>query len=456
MSGAALSREARDALPDEDFAVPGKRRVPINDARHALTGWRTIGRANGLTEHERTQGRLHIVAKARELGLRTISEDLDTLRLDAMAIAMPEVEDHPNRMPFSGVLVKLDEPSTAAPHGSKGKRIVMTAEAAERNLSSLMGMAVDFTDNFDGHDAQRKIGVITAATIEGSDLHIEGFIYAADFPEEAATIKRDKSILGFSFEAQQIHVESLDGDPLVITDCVFTGAAILKKLKAAYTTTSLAAAAAGEIEMTKEEFQEAFAAATKPLTEELAALKAGQTKIDEKIEAGRELMAKVTPHAEMLRKAADGMEAKGIGTDPRNGHVAVLRQMADGMEASALTGTLPQSYAAHYSMGMYAGAEPAKTEAKVEDPDVIALKAEVAGLKTELGTAIAAARDGKAPPERKTLSPQITALLAKSGVSAPDGDQKLSGEAVDKILAGMSLQDRLRKKDEMYRDGLIA
>lgn len=460
MSGAGLSREAREALPDEDFAVPGKRRVPINDARHALTGWQAIGRIRDLTDHERTQGRLRIVAKAQELGLKTISEDLDTLRLDAMAIEMPEVDDHPNRMPFSGVLVKLDEPSNAAPHGSKGKRIVMTAEAAERNLGSLMGMAVDFTTNFDGHDAQRKIGVITAATIEGSDLHIEGFIYAADFPEEAATIKRDKSILGFSFEAQQIHVESLDGDPLVITDCVFTGAAILKKLKAAYTTTSLAASAAGEIEMTKEDFEAILAAALKPVNDKITEIEAGQTKIDQKIEAGRELMAKVTPHADMLRKAADGMEAKGIGTDPRNGHVAVLRQMADGMEASALTGTLPQSYAAHYSMGMYAGAEkpadPAAAIAAAVEAATKPLIEKVGTLETKLGDGIAAARDASTAPDRKTVSPAITQLLAKAGVEAPREGAKLGTEQVDKILAGMSVQDRLRKKDELFRAGMIA
>jgi hypothetical protein len=92
-------------------------------------------------------------------------------------------------------------------------------------------MAVDI---FDGHDAQAKIGVITGATIEGSDLRIEGFVYAADFPEEAAFIKANKNNLGFSFEAQDIRVESLDSDPLVITACVFTGAAILEKVKAAF------------------------------------------------------------------------------------------------------------------------------------------------------------------------------------------------------------------------------
>jgi hypothetical protein len=49
-------------------------------------------------------------------------------------------------------------------------------------LDSLLGMAVDFTPELDGHDPQAKIGVITGAEIKGHDLCIEGFLYAAEFP----------------------------------------------------------------------------------------------------------------------------------------------------------------------------------------------------------------------------------------------------------------------------------
>jgi hypothetical protein len=50
-------------------------------------------------------------------------------------------------------------------------------------------MAVDYKPALDGHDPKAKIGVITAATIEGNAILIEGFIYAADFPEVAAEIE---------------------------------------------------------------------------------------------------------------------------------------------------------------------------------------------------------------------------------------------------------------------------
>jgi hypothetical protein len=40
------------------------------------------------------------------------------------------INDHPNRMPFSGVLTRIDDPSDAAPEGSNGKRILLTMDAA--------------------------------------------------------------------------------------------------------------------------------------------------------------------------------------------------------------------------------------------------------------------------------------------------------------------------------------
>jgi hypothetical protein len=196
---------------------------------------------------------------------------------------------------------------------------MMLRSAAEAALPSLLGMAVDITPEFDGHDAQAKIGVITGATIEGSDLRIEGFVYAADFPEEAAFIKANKNNLGFSFEAQDIRVESLDSDPLVITACVFTGAAILEKVKAAFTTTSLAASAAAgdDIQMTKEELQAVLAAALTPINDQITEIKAGQAMLETKIEAGKELHAKVSPHAEKLRACAGALKRPASASTPR-------------------------------------------------------------------------------------------------------------------------------------------
>src|SRR5580698_2188503 len=106
-----------------------------------------------------------------------------TIALESMAVTMPEVEGHPNRAGFRGVLTVVDEPSQRAPSGSKGRRVVLTKGAAEAALASLLGMAVDYAPSFDRHDVRRKVGVITSAEVVGRNLEVGGYLYAKDFPD---------------------------------------------------------------------------------------------------------------------------------------------------------------------------------------------------------------------------------------------------------------------------------
>ena len=86
--------------------------------------------------------------------------------LESMAIEMPEIKGHPNRVPFQGVLTLVDVPSDKPPSGSRGHRVLLTGKAVEEAIPSLLGMAVDYTPSLDGHDARAKIGVVTSAELE--------------------------------------------------------------------------------------------------------------------------------------------------------------------------------------------------------------------------------------------------------------------------------------------------
>jgi len=85
------------------------------------------------------------------------------MRLEGMAVQFPHVKGHPNRVNFEGVLTLVDAASDRAPAGARGHRVWLTREAAEAALPSLLGMAVDYRPGWDGHDAKRKIGLITEA-----------------------------------------------------------------------------------------------------------------------------------------------------------------------------------------------------------------------------------------------------------------------------------------------------
>ena len=116
---------------------------------------------------------------------------------------------------------------------------MLTRAAAEKALASLLGMAVDYRPGWDGHDARRKIGVITEATLAGSRMIVSGYLYARDFPDVAAAIEaHTPTALGMSYEIADARVEDMRTDVWKLTRVTFTGAAILLREKAAYRATS--------------------------------------------------------------------------------------------------------------------------------------------------------------------------------------------------------------------------
>jgi hypothetical protein len=161
------------------------------------------------------------------------------MRLEAMAVKIPHVEGHPNRVSFEGVLTVVNTASDKPPSGARGHRVMLTRQAAEQALPSLLGMAVDYRPDWDGHDARRKIGLLTEADILGNKLVVRGYLYARDFPEVAKAIQAQApQAMGMSYELADASVEDMRAEIWKLTRVTFTGAAILLREKAAYRATS--------------------------------------------------------------------------------------------------------------------------------------------------------------------------------------------------------------------------
>jgi len=165
--------------------------------------------------------------------------------LDAIGVTLPLVDggDHPNRLPFTGVLTRVDEPSDRPPNGARGHRVLLPAAVADRALATLIGMAVDVVPDFTDHKATTKVGVITEARLEGKDLCIAGHLFAKDFPQVVRGIqdRARRGTLGASFEITDVAVEDPEAAVWTLQHVVFTGAAILERSKAAYGRTSIIA-----------------------------------------------------------------------------------------------------------------------------------------------------------------------------------------------------------------------
>jgi hypothetical protein len=160
-----------------------------------------------------------------------------------MALTMPRVAGHPNRVAFEGVLTVVDAASDRAPSGARGHRVILTREAALAALPSLLGMAVDYRPGWDGHDARRKCGILTQADIEGtrpgSSLCVSGYLFGKDFPEVEERMRQGlPGSMGMSYELADAHVADMRASIWTLTKATFTGAAILLRDKAAYQQTS--------------------------------------------------------------------------------------------------------------------------------------------------------------------------------------------------------------------------
>lgn len=443
-----LTKAERDRLPETDFAVPSKRVLLINDEQSTRLAWNNVPRVAGLTYTDRKAARERIIARAPQFNIDTsqwTKGEAHSARLwSPLSIAAAGIElaalndNHPNKMPFSGILTQLDQPSNSPPKGSSGRRIQVSLEAAERALPSLINMAVNYKPDFTGHQPQLKIGVITAARIDGKAIRIEGFIYARDFPEAAAEIRRRKDDLGFSFEAADVYVTDPDADILEVQALTFTGAAILEKSLAAYRSTSLAAETADDDppsegfkmdDDVKTKFDTIEGNLTKLGTDLTAAIK-GITDGLQAQSTGR--IAAVTPLAEGLEAQAAKMEAAGVGTHPTHGHVRHLRTMASALRADAAAGTMPQRFD-----GISAEGDRTPPANAMETAITAAMKT-VTDQLAAFGTQIndlkaAAAAGGVQPPPRKTVPPEVTALLSKHGIAA-EADGKIQISKLDAAL----------------------
>lgn len=317
------------------------------------------------------------------------------LRLQAMALDIPDVPGHPNRVPFSGVLTRVDAPSDRAPHGAAGHRVLLPRAVAQRALPSLLGMAVDFAPGLRGHDARRKIGVITRAEIAGDRLEVSGHLFGKDFPEVLAEIRARRRCLGMSYEITDARVADRRADVWVLEHAVFTGAAILERSAAAYETTSLAA------------------------TRATGAGPAADDKRGDTMDTFATLSA-----SEKILQALDAL-------------VETNRALAAefGRLQAALEDFRPASLAGR--------GEEIDTRAADE------LRRENQALRVQ-------AQRFSAQSARKTLPPQVLTLLAKSGVATGIvAGGRVEVPVLDKALEGLPVEQRIAVKSQLARAGAL-
>lgn len=328
------------------------------------------------------------------------------LLLEAMALDIPEFPEHPNRVPFSGVLTLLDVPSDRPPAGAAGHRVVLPRAVAERALVSLLGMAVDYAPGLRGHDVRRKIGVITRADITGNRLEVSGYLFGKDFPEVVRELRARRERLGMSYEVTEVRVADPAAKVWVLENVVFTGAAILERTSAAYEQTSLAANAGSN---------------------------PGGIKPPLRGDEGEPMDKKVIETLELVAQASQTLTAEFAGV-------------------RALLGEMRQTHERLAQLIEEGKAPPAEIEARVD---------ELTRISEELRRQNAALREQaerfSAQVTRKTVSPQVLSLLSKAGVGADvmGANGRVDTAVLDKALDGLPVEQRIAVKSQLARAGAI-
>ncbi len=336
---------------------------------------------------------------------------------------MPRVEKHPNRVSFKGVLTTIDTPSDRPPAGSRGHRVLLTKAAAEQALPSLIGMALDYTPAFDGHDSRRKAGIITSAEIIGSEVIVEGYLFARDFPDLMRELRAGGGKLGMSYELADARVRDIRTSVWTLDEATFTGAAILLKKKAAYENTSI----------------------------ELVAASASRRAVVDR-QTMTENRKPIPENRKLLEKTMTHKQSEEL--------INVTQRMA--AAAEALGESIARLNAQHEELSVrvdkiVAALENDGSSNEEDDSEAILLKSRVAELEAanaelrdkaaKLSTATIAANG------RKTLPPMVTTLLAKSGVEVSD---PMDAAALDAAMTPLSIEQRIAVKSQMAKAGLIS
>lgn len=252
---------------------------------------------------------------------------------------LSDVAGHPNKMLLRGVLVRLDEPSTKPPGGAEGHCILVPTRVAEKRLTSLINMGLNYSPSLEEHAQRRKVGTITRAWIEGKDVRIEAVIWKHDFPEAEQDLKQ--AGLGMSMEIGNVQVEDNRADIWRLTDFYFLGATVLMKRSAAYYRTSAIAAQRSDMKTTK---KTGTAASQQELIDQVtAAAVAATSKRVRRVETGLNqitgVLATMSAQLETLTLAAAGagkgrvIDTAADDSEDDDGDDAAINACDKGMKA---------------------------------------------------------------------------------------------------------------------------
>lgn len=177
-----------------------------------------------------------------------LSFDFPAEAQEIAASKADEVQGATNKLPFEGVLFRIDEPSESAP--SKGSLLplyipMQLARQVVEQINESGGLPLDMHETLAQHANEQIAGIMNHGEIQGNDLVVRGHLFPWSQRERVALISANRERLGMSMNARaRGHEMVVEGKKVWwIDDIELLGANILFSDAATYQKTRVIAAA---------------------------------------------------------------------------------------------------------------------------------------------------------------------------------------------------------------------
>jgi hypothetical protein len=157
-----------------------------------------------------------------------------------------EAERRANKIPFTGILFRMDEPSESSPSKGSDYPLFISRTVAEpliQAIASSGGLPIDVDDTLSKHSNPNIAGVMTNAEIQGSNFVVHGHLFPWSQKEKVGLILANQRHLGMSMNALANGAVIDRGGRKVfeIRDLELLGANVLFKDRATYQKTNFEA-----------------------------------------------------------------------------------------------------------------------------------------------------------------------------------------------------------------------
>lgn len=172
-------------------------------------------------------------------------ETLDNLEVNSdFYIEAGAMNGRDNKSYFEGVLLPVESVSDSAPAKGSSVPLYVSREVAllaAQQINSSGGLPLDVASDFNGHNDQGVVGIMTSADVIGGNLVVRGHLFPFNNPNLVEQIKAMKNHLGMSINAIAQGVrEYIDGKEVFnIKSLQPLGANILKSARATWKNTAV-------------------------------------------------------------------------------------------------------------------------------------------------------------------------------------------------------------------------